>query len=133
MPDLDTDDLAALTKACDADLGDPNLWFTPDGYPDSLSLCIIDSIYSTGARYSSVVNIVGRYREYRTNQGGDPDNDGTDELAVTINELGGPDPWATLHRKSPTDLNHGRRTAEGSDYRHPYRGPRPRGSAPPRI
>jgi hypothetical protein len=59
MPDLDTDDLAALIKACAADLGDPNLWFTPDGYPDSLALCIIDSIYSTGARYSSVVNVVG--------------------------------------------------------------------------
>jgi len=41
----------------------------PDGYPDSLALCIIDSIYSTGARYSSVVNVVGRYRDYRTGQG----------------------------------------------------------------
>jgi hypothetical protein len=68
MPDMDTDDLTALIKACDADLGDPNLWFTPDGYPVSLALCIIDSIYSTGARYSSVVNVVGRYREYRTSQ-----------------------------------------------------------------
>ncbi len=68
MPDLDTDDLAALIKACDIDLGEPNLWFTPDGYPDSLVLCIVDSIYSTGARYSSVVNVVERYREYRTNQ-----------------------------------------------------------------
>jgi hypothetical protein len=33
MPDVDTDDLAELIKVCDADLGDPNLWFTPDGYP----------------------------------------------------------------------------------------------------
>jgi hypothetical protein len=42
-----------------------------------LALCIIDSIYSTGARYSSVVNVVGRYREYRTAQGGNPDTDST--------------------------------------------------------
>lgn len=103
MPDLDTDDLAALIKACDTDLGDPNLWFTPDGYPDSLALCIIDSIYSTGARYSSVVNVVGRYREYRTNQGGNPETDGADELAATIAELGGPDPWATrIGNRRPT-------------------------------
>jgi hypothetical protein len=103
MPDLDTDDLAALIKACDVDLGYPNLWFTPDGYPDSLALCIVDSIYSTGARYSSVVNVVGRYREYRTNQGGDPNNDGTDELAATISELGGPGLWATrIGNRRPT-------------------------------
>jgi hypothetical protein len=42
-----------------------------------LALCIIDSIYSTGARYSSVVHVVGRYREYRTAQGGNPDTDST--------------------------------------------------------
>ncbi len=103
MPDVDTDDLAELIKVCDADLGDPNLWFTPDGYPDSMALCIVDSIYFTGARYSSVVNVGGRYREYRTNQGGDPDTDGTDELAATISELGGPDPWATrIGNRRPT-------------------------------
>lgn len=103
MPDLDTDDLAAFIKACDTDLGDPNLWFTPDGYPDSLALCIVDSIYSTGARYSSVVNVVGRYREYRTNQGGNPETDGADDLAATIAELGGPDPWATrIGNRRPT-------------------------------
>jgi hypothetical protein len=103
MPDLDTDDLAALIKACDADLGDPTLWFTPDGYPDSLALCIVDSIYSTGARYSSVVNVVVRYREYRTNQGGNPETDSADELAATISELSGPDPWATrIGNRRPT-------------------------------
>jgi hypothetical protein len=103
MPDLDTDDLAALVTACNTDLGDPNLWFTPDGYPDSLALCIIDSIHSTGARYSSVVNVVGRYREYRTNQRGDPDTDGTDELANTISELGGADASASrIGNRRPT-------------------------------
>ena len=101
MPDLDTHDVTALLNACDTDLGDPNLWFTPDGYPDSLALCIIDSIYSTGARYSSVVNVVGRYRDYR--KGDHPDTDGTDELAATITELGGPDPWATrIGNRRPT-------------------------------
>jgi hypothetical protein len=99
----DHNDLAALAQACNADLGDPNLWFTPDGYPSSLALCIIDSIYSTGARYSSVVNIVGRYRQCRAERGGDADTDGTDELASTIIDLGGPDPWATrIGNRRPT-------------------------------
>lgn len=99
----DDTDLAALAQACDADLGVPDLWFTPDGYPSSLALCIIDSIYSTGARYSSVVKIVGRYRQYRAERGGVADTDGTDELASTIADLGGPDPWATrIGNRRPT-------------------------------
>ena len=44
----DDTDLVALLEACETDQGDPNLWFRPDGYPDSLALRIIDSIYSTG-------------------------------------------------------------------------------------
>lgn len=68
MPDLDNDDVMVLVTACETDLGDPSLWFTPGGYPDSLALCIIDSIYSTGARYSSVVNVLKRYRNYRPNK-----------------------------------------------------------------
>jgi hypothetical protein len=101
-------DLAALVTACDTDLGDPDLWFEPDGYPDSLALCIIDSIYSTGARYSSVVNIINRYRGYRKQRGGDADTDGTDELAATITEAGGPDAWGTqIGNRRPTSTKPG--------------------------
>jgi hypothetical protein len=79
------------------------LWFEPDGYPSSLALCIIDSIYSTGAHYSSVRKIVDRYRSYRVQQGGNADTDGVDELRATIDELGGPDPWATtIGNRRPT-------------------------------
>lgn len=73
MTEVDTNNVAALTAACEADLGDPALWFAPDGYPDSLALCIVDSIYSTGAHYSSVEKIIRKYRDYRTSQGGDAD------------------------------------------------------------
>jgi hypothetical protein len=101
-------DLAALITACEADLGDPDLWFTPGGYPDSLALCIIDSIYSTGARYSSVVNTISRYREYRKQRGGDADTDGADELAATITEVGGPDAWAIhIGNRRPTSTKPG--------------------------
>jgi hypothetical protein len=52
--------VTALAAACERDLGNPALRFEPDGYPSSLALCIIDSIYSTGAHHSSVRKIVGR-------------------------------------------------------------------------
>ncbi|EHB48813.1 heme peroxidase superfamily protein [Mycolicibacterium rhodesiae JS60] len=104
----DDTDLAALVKVCETDLGDSDLWFRPDGYPDSLALCIIDSIYSTGARYSSVVNVVRRYRDHRTQQGGTPDMDGTEELAANIAELGGPDAWASrIGNRRPTSTTAG--------------------------
>ena len=95
--------VSMLLAACERDLGNPDLWFKPDGYPESLALCIIDSIYSTGARYSSVLNVAKRYRDYRLDQGGNPDTDGADELRATIDELGGPDPWATrIGNRRPT-------------------------------
>lgn len=104
----DDTELAALVSACETDLGDPDLWFMPDGYPGSLALCIIDSIYSTGARYSSVVKIISRYRDYRKQRGGDADADGTDELAATIREVGGPDAWATeIGNRRPTSTRPG--------------------------
>lgn len=97
------DQLEALQVACDRDLGDSTLWYQPDGYPDSLALCIIDAIYSTGAHYSSVVNVVGRYREHRTNQGWNPDADGATELLAHIDELGGVDRWAgEIGNRRPT-------------------------------
>ncbi len=34
----------------------------PGGPRGSLALCIIEAIYSTGSRYTSVTNVVDRYR-----------------------------------------------------------------------
>ena len=96
----------AQLKACHKDLADPDLWPAPDGYPNSLALCMIDAIYSGASHHSSVVKVVGRYRDYRTSEGGNPDTDGTDELADTIRILGGPYAWATAiadHSPTTTD------------------------------
>lgn len=101
--ELDLNDVATLTMACRRDLGNPDGWFVTTGYPKSLALCIIDSIYSTGARYTSVINIVDRYRAYRAEQGGDADTDGVDELLTTVDQLGGTDAWATrIGNRRPT-------------------------------
>lgn len=66
----------------------------PQGYPNSLALCIVDSVQSTGVTYSSVVKVVDAYRTYRRAQCGDPNSDGALELLLTFDELDGPDGWA---------------------------------------
>jgi hypothetical protein len=92
-----SDDAAikALITACERDLGDPAQWSAPEGYPDSLALCIIDAIYSPGARYGQAAKVVERYRAYRAEQGGAADTDGVAELLATFDELLGAQAWAT--------------------------------------
>lgn len=85
-----------LTWVCRDIFGDEVRWITADGYPNSLALCIIDSIYSTGSNYQAVINVVNEYRAYRRAQGGDADRDGTKELLATFNEAGGSAGWAEL-------------------------------------
>ncbi|OBG39343.1 heme peroxidase [Mycolicibacter heraklionensis] len=101
-PDVESQDVAVLGAACARDLGDPVRWFAPDGYPNSLALSIVDSIYSTGALYSSVENVVARYRSFRRETGADPNADGTDELAATFAQLG-VEGWAdSIGNRRPT-------------------------------
>ncbi|MCV7302413.1 heme peroxidase [Mycobacterium barrassiae] len=88
------DELARLIAAIEEELGDPALWATPDGYPASLALCVIDSIFSIGVNYSGVVNVIGRYRSHRIAQSGNADADGLLELMGTFEYLGGPERWA---------------------------------------
>ncbi|MBT8162617.1 MULTISPECIES: hypothetical protein [Arthrobacter] len=85
-----------LTEVCRTIFGEPSTWIEADGYPDSLALCIIDSIFSTGSHYTSVSHVVTAYRSYRRAQGGDPDTDGTAELLATFGEVGGSTAWAEL-------------------------------------
>lgn len=77
-----------LVTYCRDKLGDKDLWITPAGYPSSLALCIIDSIYSTGSHYSSVVNVIKRYRAVRGH------GDGAGALLQSFPAVGGPRVWA---------------------------------------
>lgn len=81
-------EIGALVQYCNENLGDKDLWSTPEGYPQSLALCLIDSLYSTGSHYTSVVNVVNKYKEVRG------DNDGAHALRASIQEAGGPRAWA---------------------------------------
>ncbi|MHA7289577.1 hypothetical protein ACX80V_08025 [Arthrobacter sp. MDT3-24] len=95
-----TTDLTAeadtLTDACRTTFGDETRWISADGYPNSLALCIIDSLFSTGSHYTSVINVVAEYCKYRRSQGGDPYTDGTQELLTTFDEVGDSAGWAKL-------------------------------------
>lgn len=78
----------ALVSYCRSNLGEKDLWITPEGYPNSLALCIIDSIYSTGSHYTSVVNVINRYRAAHGQRGG------AAGLLESISAAGGARAWA---------------------------------------
>lgn len=84
-------EVEALADRCRAVLGDPDRWFKPDGYPNSLALCIVDSIFSTGSHYQAVINVVRRYRDLR---GPAAETDGTAELLSTFADHDGARGWA---------------------------------------
>ncbi|MBE5469550.1 hypothetical protein [Mycobacteroides abscessus] len=66
----------------------------PEGYPNSLALCVVDSIQSTGVRYAAVEKVVGRYVDYREKQKANAYGDGVPELLATFEATGGPERWA---------------------------------------
>lgn len=101
--------LHALVAACEQFRGSK----APPGYRDGLALCVIDSVQSTGVTYSSVENVVARYRAYRRGQGGDPNRDGIAELLATFDGLGDPGGWAqTIGNSNRTSTRGGILKAE---------------------
>ena len=82
------DEVQTLVRYCEDNLGDKNLWQTPEGYPDSLALCIIDSLYSTGSHYTSVVNVITKYKATEGT------SHGAQDLLGSIGTAGGPRGWA---------------------------------------
>jgi hypothetical protein len=85
-----------LAVRCRAVLGDLTLLRKPPGYSGSLALCVLDAIWSMGVRCRAVEHVIGRYREHRRGQGGDPDRDSLAELLATIDQAGSPEGLAEL-------------------------------------
>lgn len=73
------------------------------GYSDSLALCILDAIYSTGSHPTAIDNVVDRYiaRHGRA--------DGAKSLRYSIAAAGGPDVWAreVIHNLKPAHVHPG--------------------------
>ena len=84
------DDVRTLVRACEERLNPPDQWQAFEGYPGSLALCVLDSIWSVSARYSITHGVITRYRDWRSWQG-NPDEDGLPELLAVYERLGGVD------------------------------------------
>ena len=73
-------------------LGDPSYWKLPDGYHQSVALSILDSIWSMGVNYDKhVVPVIDRYRNFRCNEGADPEKDSAADLVSVFDRVGGAD------------------------------------------
>lgn len=81
-----TSDLEAAIRSQIGD--DADNWYEPDGY-DSVALAVLDSIYSTGNRYTGVINLVNKYRAARAAEGGSPDVDTAQDLVAAVGRWGG--------------------------------------------
>jgi hypothetical protein len=95
-----------LTEACRTIFGDPATWITANGYPNSLALCVIDSLWSTGPTYGAVENVVARYAAHRRLNREDAHQDGTEELLRVFKDEGGSDGFADLvknHNRAYSD------------------------------
>lgn len=94
-PDVAAEDILRLVAGT-AVLGGPSTWRRPPGYPDSLALCLLDSIWSLGANYDHhVVPVLNRYREFR---GGHADRDTATDLVGAAEACGGPAAFAQVLR-----------------------------------
>ena len=80
-------DVAQLVAWIDDTIGERE-WVAPDGYPSSLALCVLDSVWSLGVHYNSVVNVISKYRSLRAAAGANAETDGASELVGTFSEIG---------------------------------------------
>lgn len=108
MTEKALDATAQLVQSCREIVGDESTWITANGYPGSLALCIIDSIFSTGSHYQSGINVVDAYCANRNAEGGDPQRDGVQELLASFEMVGGSAEWAkTVDNHKPAHTKPG--------------------------
>ncbi len=75
------------------ELGDPSTWERPTGYRSSLALCVVDSIWSIGIRYSTVKKVLNLYLHERGLEGlsaSQACTDGPTEFLAWYEALGQP-------------------------------------------
>lgn len=82
-------DVAAVVEYARENLEPSSEWVRPAGYPESLALCIVDSVYSLRVKYTSVINVLNNYRKKRREDGGDPTTDNATDLLAAIEDAGG--------------------------------------------
>jgi len=81
-------DIENVVKAIQA-IGPDSTWRTPDGYPNSLALCVLDAIWSVGVNYDEhVIPVLDRYRQHRADSGRDASQDSVNDLRIAIMYFG---------------------------------------------
>lgn len=90
--EISDSDVAQVVTAVQP-LGDPSTWPSPVTLT-GLAECVLNSIYSTGNRSESVVEVLNRYRARRRNAGADPATDGPADVLAEIDSCGGPEGFA---------------------------------------
>ena len=105
--DLTDPRAALLTSVLQEDLGvEGGRWFTPDGY-DSVALAVLDSIYSTGHKYTGVINALNKYRAARRDEDAEPGQDTASDLVAAVDRWGGIAALVERTNKWPTSSKPG--------------------------
>jgi hypothetical protein len=85
--------IVRLRRICRERLGNRTLQ-APPAYLDSLALCVIDAVQSSGVGGATVGRVIERYRAHRLAQGGDPETDGAVALLGSFHDLRSSRTWA---------------------------------------
>lgn len=89
-----------LEKAITRELGDPQSWGLPVEFPDSLALCVLNSVYSLRATSTSGQGVLSRYRAVSSSA----DSDSGPDLVARMDAAGGPEQFATEVLKNRSKL-----------------------------
>jgi hypothetical protein len=89
-------DAAAVLSHVRTTLGEPAGWTAPPART-SVALAVIDSVWGINSRWTSVRNVIDRYRQARlTVPGADPDADAPGDLLAFIEASGGAEGFAEV-------------------------------------
>jgi hypothetical protein len=96
-------DAALVLAHVKASLGEPADWSAPVAHT-SVALAVIDSVWGINSRWTSVRNVIDRYRRARRGANGqsnlpgttDPDTDAPEDLLAFIESSGGADAFAEV-------------------------------------
>lgn len=92
--DVSETEVALLVRAVREELGDPERWRAPVQFPNSLALCALNSVYSLNGRSRAGANVVGRYQQWRRDNGANPETDSGPDLLALMDAAGGPRAFA---------------------------------------